>query len=262
MTACIDLDRTGTAVQPGGDMVGERLVASVGRDSTSRVADVMTRHPLTLDPDLPVRAAAMVLFHRRIGGAPVVTASGELVGVFSEADVLDTEAAARSAPHGVDRGTGHLPSAPTVGDVCSWPAYVTRADASLSEVARELLDHRIGRLVVVDDGRVVGMVTRRDVLHALIRTDVELYPLVNCALAALGEPEVIATVTWGDVMLTGTATRRSRIPGIAAAIAAIDGIAGVRDELAWREDDIVPAALHTPRVTRCLMRRNQRWVSR
>lgn len=210
-----------------------------------RVADVMTRHPLTLDPDLPVRAAVLVLFHRRIGGAPVVGLSGELVGVFSEADVLAAEAAARSGADRITVGADHFGR--TVGDVCSWPVYVTRPDASLPEAARDLLDHRIGRLVVVDDGRVVGIVTRRDVLHGLIRTDVELQPLVNRALAALGEPEVVATVTWGDVRLTGTVTRRSRIPVIAATIAAIDGIVDVDDELAWRADDIVPATL-TPFV--------------
>lgn len=241
MTAYVELDSTATAMQSVENRGDQRTVAPASASSAARVADVMTRRPLTLDPDLPVRAAALVLFHRRIGGAPVVTASGQLLGVFSEADALDTESTAGTGLCEVAGDTGSHRDTHTVGDVCSRPAYVTRPDANLHDVARELLDHRIGRLVVVDNGRVVGIVTRRDVLHALVRTDVELQPQVNRLLAALGEPDVAATVTWGQVWLAGTVTRRSQIPWIAAAIAAIEGIAAVHDELAWREDDLVPA---------------------
>lgn len=240
MTAYVELDGTATAMQSVENRGDQRTVAPASASSAAQVADVMTRRPLTLDPDLPVRAATLVLFHRCIGGAPVVAASGELVGVFSEADALDTESTARTGPRKVARHTGRHRAAPTVGDTCTRPARVTRPDANLHDVARELLAHRVGRLVVVDNARVVGIVTRRDVLHALVRTDVELQPLVNRVLATLGEPDVAATVTWGQVWLAGTVTRRSQIPWIAAAIAGIEGIA-VHDELAWREDDLVPA---------------------
>jgi CBS domain-containing protein len=245
MMTCVDHDNAATALQPPLDTrVAESPVPTTAVKSAS-VADVMTRHPLTIDPDLPVRAAALVLFHRRIGGAPVVAASGELVGVFSEADVLDTESATRTGPRGVASDTGGHRDAPTVGDTCTRPARVTRPDASLRDAARQLLGYRIGRLVVVDDRRVVGIVTRRDVLHALIRTDVELQPLLNRALATLGEPDVAATVTWGAVTLTGTAPRRSQVPRVAAAIEAIEGIVAVDDDLRWCEDDIVPPIIPT-----------------
>lgn len=246
MTTCVALDNAATALPPPLDTrVAESSVPTTAAKSAA-VADVMTRHPLTLDPDLPVRAAALVLFHRRIGGAPVVAASGELVGVFSEADVLDTESATRTRPRGIARHTGGHRAAPTIGDTCTRPARVTRPDATLHDAARQMLGYRIGRLVVVDDDRrVVGIVTRRDVLHALIRTDVELQPLVNRALATLGEPHVAATVTWGVATLTGTATRRSHVPRVAAAIEAIEGIVAVDGALRWCEDDIVPPTIAT-----------------
>lgn len=240
MNVCADLGGTATAVPPSPDMtLLEWPVASTGVGSAF-VADVMTRRPLTLDPDLPVRAAALVLFYRRVGGAPVVTASGDLVGVFSEADALDAESPARTGLREVGPDDDPYRRAWTVGEVCSRPACTTRPDTDLRAVARELLERRIGRLIVVDGDRVVGIVTRRDILHALVRTDVELQPLVDRALASLAEPEVRAAVRWGEVGLSGTATRRSRIPWIVAAMARIEGIAAVHDDLAWRDDDIVP----------------------
>lgn len=245
MTACVELDSTATAMQSVENRGDQRTVAPASATSAARVADVMTRRPLTLDPDLPVRAATLVLFHRRIGGAPVATAAGELVGVFSEADALDTESTARTGPREVASDTGSHRDAHTVGDTCTRPARVTRPDANLHDAARQMLGYRIGRLVVVDDQRVVGIVTRRDVLHALIRSDVELQPLVNRALATLGEPDVAATVTGGAVTLTGRATRRSHLPRAAAAIEAIEAIVAVDGDLGWCEDDIVPLTIPT-----------------
>ncbi|HUH08613.1 MAG TPA: CBS domain-containing protein [Egibacteraceae bacterium] len=201
------------------------------RSRTLRVADVMTSEPVVLDPSLPLRAAAMLLFHRRIRGAPVVTAAGELEGVLTETDLLDQEAQLASdgvaTPRRRARRQGAPKRAKTVGEACTKPARVTVSDASLRAAARELLDRDVGRLVVVDAGRIVGIVTRHDVLTGLIRSDVEIQAAVEEVLDTLAEPELHAMVRWGDVTLSGAVSHPDGLSRVTHALESVDGVAGV-----------------------------------
>lgn len=107
-------------------------VATSAPSEPMRVADVMTPDPLLLEEDQPLRTAALLLFHADISGAPVVDADGALVGVLSEADLMEKEA--RPAA-GLGRGVAEawrLRGAKTVGEACSRPAHVTAADATLA----------------------------------------------------------------------------------------------------------------------------------
>lgn len=136
-----------------------------------RVVDVMTADPLVLADDQPLRTAALLLFHYGIGGAPVIDEHGTLVGVLSEADLVEKEARPRT---GLGRGatrSWRRRDALTVGEACSRPARATSGDATLHDAARELLDHDVARLVVVDRSRITGIVTRHDILRALTRSD-------------------------------------------------------------------------------------------
>lgn len=219
-------------------------VAPSAPSAPMRVADVMTPDPLVLEDGQPLRTAALLLFHAGISGAPVVDADGALVGVLSEADLMEKEAPPVT---GLGRGatkSWRMRGAMTVGEACSRPARVTAADATLRDAVRELIDHGVARLAVVDGGRIAGILSRHDVLAALIRTDEVIKRTADAVLQRQDEPDVTVTVEWGAVTLDGAATRRSRIRGLIAQVEAIDGVMGVdADRLGYHEDDVVPVAM-------------------
>lgn len=204
-----------------------------------RVGDLMTPDPLVLDVDLPVRTAALLLTHYDVSGAPVADSQGELVGVLSEADLLEKEAApCYGWSRSVDEARRRR-QALTVGEACSRPARVTVPEATLREATRVMLDARVARLVVLDESRIAGILTRSDVLKALLRTDAALQQAVDAALRELDEPGVHGVVQWGGVELSGQTRYRSRIDAIVQRIGQIDGVVSVEHDLGHREDDVV-----------------------
>jgi CBS domain-containing protein len=215
--------------------------ARAGRRWPLRVRDVMTPDPLVLDPGLPLKSAALLLFYAEVSGAPVVAADGSLVGVLSERDLLAKEAPERFGFGRAAADEQRRREATTVADACSRPAAVTIPDARLADAARELLDRDISRLVVIDEGRVVGIVSRHDMLAALVRDDAELYAAVQEALEPLDADGVRAEVTWGDVALSGTVELRTTHAAVVEAARGVDGVMSVNAEgLAWQQDDVVP----------------------
>jgi CBS domain-containing protein len=220
-----------------------------------RVADVMTADPVMFAEDMPVGTAARVLLHYEAGGAPVMAANGTLVGVLSERDLLDKEAAVRDERGRTAQDAQRRRSARTVGEACTRPARTTRPDVTLHAAAREMADHAVSRLVVVDGARVVGIITRHDVLKVFDRTDDELQRLAHAALEAqaralddaLDERAVVeriavhATVEWGVVYLSGQVPRRSDANRLVASVAAVDGVIDVDAErLRYEVDDTAP----------------------
>ena len=117
------------------------------------VKDVMTANVAAVEVDTSVRAVADLLDARKISAVPVVDASCHVVGVVSEADVLH------------HRFTGS-----TAGSIMSSPAITVLADQT-ADVAAESMDKNcVKRLPVVDDlGRLVGIVSRSDLIHAYAR---------------------------------------------------------------------------------------------
>jgi CBS domain-containing protein len=205
------------------------------------VRDVMTPDPLLLHADMPLRTAALLLFHYGVSGAPVTDDAGGLIGVLSEADLLDVEAPPR---HGFGRdveAARRRRAATTVGDACSHPAREVAATAPLAEAAAMMRDHDIARLVVVDGSSVVGIVSRHDVLRALIRSDTDVQASVDRVLAQDDEAGVMAAVEWGVVRLEGGVAARSSIARLVRAVRDVDGVIGVEHGgLTWEYDDIVP----------------------
>lgn len=121
-------------------------------------ADIMNRTVHTLAPTQPIVDAVQTLLARGFSGAPVVDASGQVVGVLSEKDYMRVLAA--SAFHGVPDGAVADHMSPN-------PVSVAPGD-DLFQLADHFTNHDYRRLVVVDAGRhLLGLVTRRDVLRAL-----------------------------------------------------------------------------------------------
>jgi CBS domain-containing protein len=208
--------------------------------SALRVDDVMTPAPILLDETLPMRTAAHILFHADMGGAPVVAADGSLVGVITERDLI-----AREADERFDRSAGASDEARrrravTVGEGCTSPALTTSAKSRLSAAVRTMLDHDVSCLVVVGEGRVVGMLTRRDALKAMIRDDATILTAVRRALDRHGAGDIDAEVQWGRVSLRGRKQLRSTVIRLSRAVANVDGVDAVdQDNLFWLEDDLL-----------------------
>jgi CBS domain-containing protein len=222
------------------DVAGGGITPAVSAAGAGRlyVADVMSPGPLLLGESLPLRTAALLLLHYDVGGAPVVADSGELIGVLTDADLVAKEASFPGIIGRRARRAERSRHALTAGEACSRPARTTTPQATLHDAAGELLAHDVSRLVVVDDCRIAGMLTRRDVLKALTRQDAELQALAAAELAASGLAGVEARCDQGVVRLSGNVRYRSDAERLHSRIAEIDGIIAIEDELEWEEDDL------------------------
>jgi CBS domain-containing protein len=203
------------------------------------VADVMTRNPLVVDEETSVRTAALLLHHGGITGLPVVDREGTLVGVLSEADLMPHVASQRSS---IGRKAGaerRRRGASTAGSLCTRPARCTSPDARLAAATREMLDRDISRLVVLDTGRIVGILTRHDVLNMMFRTDASLRRAVDTVLGEHRADDLEIDVEAGHVHLDGEVEFRSVAEQLPGLVAAIDGVVSVRSEgLSWHVDDV------------------------
>jgi CBS domain-containing protein len=125
-----------------------------------RVRDFMVAKPLVFTSDTDLLDAVWLLVNRRISGAPVVDERGNLVGVLTERDFL--RAALVAGYHGESGGC--------VGDYMSSDVEAVNADDSLLDIATRFVETKYRRFPVMEDNRVVGLVTRQDVLRAVMDT--------------------------------------------------------------------------------------------
>lgn len=118
---------------------------------------IMTRNPVSLNEDLPLREAARVLAERGFSGMPVVNEAGRPVGVLTRADIVRYEAARRAdAPE------------PAVRAIMTPTVHAMPADARPIRVVREMLNRGVHRMFIVDRGGVlIGVVSAIDVLRHL-----------------------------------------------------------------------------------------------
>jgi CBS domain-containing protein len=124
--------------------------------------DVMNRTVITVRPHMPVDAAAALLLSHHVTSAPVVTAEGMLRGMVSEVDLLR----AQPVP---DALTAPPKSTVKAADVMTPHPVTVRPTDELADVAALLLDHGVRAAPVVESGRLVGIVSRRDILTSIAR---------------------------------------------------------------------------------------------
>ena len=178
-----------------------------------RVSDVMTTAVLTVDRITPYQEIDRVLTKHRIGGVPVLKMGREVVGVVSETDLLaaedETRRQARMASSMGRRW--HLHKQPyvrlTADALMTSPAITIGPDATIPAAARLMNTHHIARLPVTDEkGKLIGIVSRRDLLSVFLRPDADIAHDARQVLdeLPLADPQqVMAEVRHGVVTRTG-----------------------------------------------------------
>jgi CBS domain-containing protein len=146
-----------------------------------KARDVMTAAVVSVGPDMPMREIAQILQDHRISAVPVIDAAGAPIGMVSEGDLIGRDEVAREARRdwwltllaegettlNADfvaslRAPGH-----NARDAMASPVVTVGEETEISEVARLLTTHRIKRVPVLRDGRIVGIVSRADLIRAL-----------------------------------------------------------------------------------------------
>lgn len=152
-----------------------------------KVTDVMTPDVLTVGPETSVGDAATLMVERRVSGLPVVDGSGKLVGIFTEGDLLrraemGTGSMGRSRWMEFLLGTGRsaedyvLTHSRRVGDLMKTDLITVTEDATLQDVVNLMESKRIRRVPVVRGDKLVGIVSRRDLVRLLARKLAEMKP--------------------------------------------------------------------------------------
>jgi acetoin utilization protein AcuB len=132
-----------------------------------KVRELMTGGLITVRPETPVQEARDLLAREGIRHLPVTRADGVLAGIVTDRDIrlsLPSRATSLSAGE-----INHLIARLTVGEIMTRTVITIGPDAPAREGARVMLDHRIGALPVVDDGRLIGIVTETDIVRAFVR---------------------------------------------------------------------------------------------
>ena len=179
-----------------------------------RVSDVMTTSVVTVDRITPYQEVDRLLTEHRISGVPVLKMGREVAGVVTEADLLaaedETNRRARMASSVGGRRLHRKPKqvSLTAGTLMTAPAITVPPDATIPAAARLMNAHHIRRLPVVDEqGKLVGIVSRRDLLSVFLRSDADIIHDVRQVLDEIpvtDPQDVIVTVHHGVVSLTGT----------------------------------------------------------
>jgi CBS domain-containing protein len=141
-------------------------------------ADIMTTHVVTVTPDTTLGAVAELLVAHHISGVPVVEPDGTLVGILSETDLIDENKRRVKLPRTALFGVVLLPEALIreawdegndlcAADLMSKRVFSLTEEAPAREVAGEMLSRKINRIPITRDGRLVGIITRSDLLRAV-----------------------------------------------------------------------------------------------
>jgi CBS domain-containing protein len=221
------------------------------------VGSVMTCDVVKVREQAPFKEVATLLDAHRISGLPVVDDDDKVVGVISETDLMlrqaraedDGEPPRRHRPllTRTARTTAAKALALTAGELMSTPPVTVRAQDSLAHSARLMAARHIERLPVLDEeDRLVGIVTRRDLLTVFLRPDEEIRrDIVKEVLVEslwLPPQAVGVGVEDGVVTLEGRLERESEVLVAGRMTARIDGVVAVRNHLTARFVDSAPPA--------------------
>lgn len=205
-----------------------------------RVEQLMTRTVVTVAPETTLKRVAAILGEHRISGVPVVDAEGCVIGVVSRADIVRKELGS----------AGERDETRTAGDAMSTPAVTVPPRMQVADAARLMLERDVDRLPAVSDHKLVGIVTRSDLVRAFARTDREIEREIrNDVLSETLrlDPEAIAvSVRGGEVMLEGRTVTRTVSELVVAFVRRVPGVTSVVSPPMWELDDLAARPLAGP----------------
>jgi CBS domain-containing protein len=214
------------------------------RPTRLQVGDVMTRDVVTISVDTPFKQIEQLMDEHHVSALPVVDADGGVVGIVSEADLLLRAEAAGEEPGGWTHDARERRSkahAQTAGGLMSSPAVSVAPDVPLAAAARLMRKENVKRLPVVEGGRLVGIVSRADVLKTYLRTDADIRSdiaegVIHASMW-LDPADFEIEVDDGVVRVSGEVERRSDVEILTTLALAVDGVIGVDPALTFRFDD-------------------------
>jgi len=215
-----------------------------------KVRDVMSHGVLSVVPTTPVKEVARLMATHGVSGVPVVDEDGSIIGVVSEGDFLLKEEGVSKHASRFERllgraggGIDHAKvEAATAAELMTSPAITISPEASLPEAAAVMVDRRVNRLPVERGGKLVGIVSRADLVRAYLRPDEELLRVINEELIRSTlwlDPGLLdVRVVHGVVYLGGTVDHRSTAEWLVALVRRLEGVVQVDDSgLRWATDD-------------------------
>ncbi|MGZ5353564.1 MAG: CBS domain-containing protein [Actinomycetota bacterium] len=217
---------------------------------TRIVADVMTRTVVSVNAFTPFKDIVRRMQEYRVSAVPVVDEDHKLLGLVSEGDLIlkedpDLEGGARLF-EGVRRRHDRTKAAGLVAsEIMTTPVITIGPDAGLGEAARMMHVRAVKRLPVVDqDGTVVGIVSRPDLLKVFLRDDAEISREIREDVIRRTlwiDPDTIRVmVRDGIVTMEGQVERRSLIPVIERLVVSTEGTVAFENHLSYLTDDTAP----------------------
>ncbi len=207
----------------------------------SLVAEVMTYNVVAVRLEAEFKEIVAVMYRRRVSAFPVLDDHDRVIGVVSEADLLPREAyprwpsaAGREHRRRVPAKVGAL----TAGELMTSPALTIGPQSTVAEAARVLHSRKIKRLPVVDDsGRLVGIVSRVDLLGVYARPDAQIRTEIAEQVLAgdfvLDPREFTVTVSNGVVTISGRLDQQDLAIRLLRGIWDVAGVVDVRDRLSY-----------------------------
>jgi CBS domain-containing protein len=215
------------------------------------VKDVMSTHPVSVTRDASFKELAARLFELGVSGFPVVDNDGKVIGVVSEADMLAKEAL-QGGHHGLrgmiaamaHRTERRKAGGVTAGDLMTSPAVTVAAEDTVENAAALMYDRGLKRLPVVDGaGRLVGIISRVDVLAVFDRLDEEIREeIISQVIPPLSEPSWYSVIVKdGVVTVEGTPETVSIGHEVLRRVRHVQGVVAVHDRLVYPVPPIVAA---------------------
>lgn len=211
--------------------------------SPHTVSDVMTHTAIAIGRDASYKEIVALMDEWKVSALPVLEGEGRVVGVVSEADLIEKEKFRDSEPRPEELGAASKAGAVRAGELMSSPAVTVHADATLAEAARIMATRRVKRLPVVNGvGLLEGVVSRSDLLKVFLRTDLEIEEEIRRAVLGEATPvtgldvTVDVTVDDGVATLRGQPADRPLMPLLTRAVRAVEGVVDVRVDFGTHED--------------------------
>jgi CBS domain-containing protein len=213
-----------------------------------KIRQLMSRDVVTVTPGTTLKEVARVLTRHGISGVPVVDAGGAVLGVVSEADVLVKERGPDAKQSGRftwfgdarDLAAEAKVAARTAAEAMTSPALTIGPERPASAAARLMVERGINRLPVVQDGILVGIVTRADLVRAFTRPDDELATEIRTDVVEramwLSRDQVHVTVVDGEVELGGFVATQVDAEVLELLTARVPGVVAVSSRVRWLTD--------------------------